>query len=123
MWENHIALYNSIGACTSSWEHHDKWLILIRQTIWMRTDIEAHNMPSTEALRLHWTRTVWVLQMWQSSTENDFELSGMYNNTIFKFACIICTCTCTCTLYTYINIYCFVALDEYGPYSSSAIIQ
>ena len=26
-------------------------------------------------------------------------------------------------LYTYINIYCIVALDEYGPYSSSATIQ
>ena len=69
-----VALYNSINNCISTWEHHDKWLGMIRQTIWLRTETAAHNLPSTEALKLHWIRTLWVLNMWHKTTENDMEL-------------------------------------------------
>ena len=55
-----IALYQSIGI-VNPLKHHEEWLQVIRKTIWLRADTESHNLPSTEALALHWKRCLWVL--------------------------------------------------------------
>ena len=59
---------------TTMTERHEKWLSNIRRTVWQRADSESHNMPSTEALKLHWKRTVWIVAMWHSSTANELDL-------------------------------------------------
>ena len=71
-----VTLYHSVKQFTSVWDHHDKWLGMIRQTVWQWADKESQNMPSTKALELHWHRCVWVLQMWNCCTQNDIELPG-----------------------------------------------
>ncbi len=70
------ALYNSIQGATSTLEHHSQWLNKIREVVWERADNEEHVLPSTEALKLHWTRCLWVLQMWKQATENNINLPG-----------------------------------------------
>ena len=72
-----IALYQSIGI-VNPLKHHEEWLQVIRKTIWLRADTESHNLPSTEALALHWKRCLWVLQMWNSATQNDMDLPGTH---------------------------------------------
>ena len=57
-------------------EKHEKWLQIIRKGIWQRVDTESKNMPSTAALKFHWMRCLWVLEMWQISTENDIDMPG-----------------------------------------------
>ena len=73
-----VALFYSIKQATTVWDHHDKWLGLIRTTVWQRADNENQNMPSTKALELHWRRSIWVLQMWHGATQNDIELPGKH---------------------------------------------
>ena len=70
-----VSLYHSIAAQTDM-EHHDKWLGIIRQTVWLRADTDSHNMPSTQALRLHWMRCTWVNGMWASATQNEIDMPG-----------------------------------------------
>ena len=82
-----VALYHSVKQFTTVWDHHDKWLRVIRQTVWQRADKESQNMPSTKALELHWHRCIWVLQMWNCCTQNDIELPGQ-------------------SLATYLTVYC-----------------
>ena len=67
------ALFHSTEGTTMT-ERHEKWLSNIRRTVWQRADSESHNMPSTEALKLHWKRTVWIVAMWHSSTANELDL-------------------------------------------------
>ena len=62
-------------------ECHEKWLTSIRRTVWQRADSEGHNVPSTEALMLHWRRSVWITAMWHSSTVNELELPCKLNDT------------------------------------------
>ena len=37
-------------------------------------------MPSTEALLLHWKRSIWVLAMWNCATHNTVDLPGWLDN-------------------------------------------
>ena len=67
------ALFHSTEGISMT-ERHEKWLTSIRRTVWQRADSESHNMPSTEALKLHWRRSVWITAMWHSSTVNELEL-------------------------------------------------
>ena len=71
-----VTLYHSVTA-SNSVEKHEKWLGIIRKAIWLRADTESPNIPSTAALKLHWTRCSWVLKMWHKSFENDMDMPGM----------------------------------------------
>lgn len=77
-----VSLYHSVTNM-DTFKAHDEWLDLIRRAVWLRADNEAQNMPSTEALRLHWNRCLWVLNMLHSSTENEVELPGTLWDTTF----------------------------------------
>ena len=68
-----VTLYHSVTA-SNSVEKHEKWLGIIHKAIWLQADTESKNMPSTAALKLHWTRCSWVLKM---SIENDIDMPGM----------------------------------------------
>ncbi len=74
------AFYHSIEATTPQ-QQHTQWLEAIRQGVWQRADSENQNMPSTEALQLHWRRCTWVLEMWHQATVNDIDLPGMQDGT------------------------------------------
>ena len=71
-------------------ECHEKWLTTIRRTVWQRADSESHNMPSTEALKLHWERSTWITAMWHSSTANELDLPRkpnlcvLYGNILYR---------------------------------------
>jgi hypothetical protein len=71
-----VSLYNSLGNIQDLWELHTKWLALIRNGVWLRADNESRNVPTAEALRLHWFRCLWVLGLWNASTTNKVELPG-----------------------------------------------
>ncbi len=49
---------------------HSAWLDDIRQNIWYRVKFENEMIPSDEALRLHWTRTCWVVNMWSQANQH-----------------------------------------------------
>ncbi len=51
-------------------QQHSVWLDDIRQNIWYRVKFENEMIPSDEALRLHWRRTCWVVDMWSQATRN-----------------------------------------------------
>ena len=48
-------------------EHHSKWLESIQKAIWYRVKFENEEIPSYDALMLHWKRSCWVMHMWQQS--------------------------------------------------------
>lgn len=57
------------------------WITILsgfRQVVWECADSECHIMPSTEALKLHWTRSLWVLEMWHQATLNKLNLPGIF---------------------------------------------
>ena len=70
-----VTLYHSVTA-SNIVEKHETWLQIIRKGIWQRVDTESKNMPSTAALKFHWMRCLWVLEMWRKSTENDIDMPG-----------------------------------------------
>lgn len=70
-----VTLYNSISNNPDDFDTHVLWLDQIRKTVWLRADSETQNLPTTEALILHWYRTLWVLGLWHSST-SDIEIPG-----------------------------------------------
>ncbi len=73
-----MALYQSMDICDTG-KHHEEWMRSIRKTVWLRADKESDNVPSTDALRLHWRRSQWVLCMWNNSTQNHIQLvHGMF---------------------------------------------
>ena len=39
-------------------EHHSKWLESIRQAIWYRVKFENEEIPSYDALMLHWEKVM-----------------------------------------------------------------
>ncbi len=82
-----VALYNSISSTGDIWDTHTKWLDLIRNGVWLRADSEANNVPTAEALRFHWYRCLWVLGLWNSSTNNEIQLPGMHNALNYTWRC------------------------------------
>lgn len=69
-----VSLYHSLDSTMDLFDTHKQWLALIRKAVWLRSDKDCQNVPTAEALRLHWHRCVWVLGIWHSATENDFQL-------------------------------------------------
>ena len=74
-----VSLYHSLNPSTDLFDTHKQWLTLIRKAVWLRADNESQNVPTMEALRLHWYRCLWVLGLWHSVTENEFELPCKLN--------------------------------------------
>ena len=74
------ALFHSISSGTSTYDHHNRWLTKIRNIVRQRVDSESKCMPSTEALLLHWKRSIWVLAMWNCATHNTVDLPGWLDN-------------------------------------------
>ena len=70
-----VTLYHSMSANCPE-RKHEQWLHHIRRAIWIRADSESKNMPSITALKLHWTRCLWVVNMWQKAIENDIDMPG-----------------------------------------------
>ena len=73
-----VTLYNSLEDTQDIWDTHTQWLALIRNGAWLRADNESQNVPTAEALQLHWHRCLWVLGLWHSSSENEVELPGKW---------------------------------------------
>ena len=48
---------------TNSYNQHVAWMDRIRETTWIRVSDPSEFLPSTEALRLHWYRCVWIANM------------------------------------------------------------
>ena len=62
------SLYNSLSdPSTETEEQHRIWLDTIRSTCWVYAGSAADELPSTDALYLHWKRSVWVINMWHQS--------------------------------------------------------
>ncbi len=80
-----VTLFYSIPDPKDTWDHHKRWLETIRNKVWRTVDHEKQRLPSTEALRLHWWRCLWVLGMWHSATQNDVDLPGK----IYHRACTV----------------------------------
>ena len=74
-----VTLFYSVKS-ESLHDLHYQWLEIIRRTVWERADTEDKTMPSTEALKLHWNRSLWVLEMWHQATSNDIDLPGIFWN-------------------------------------------
>ena len=71
-----VTLYHSITGSVA--EKHEEWLQLIRQAVWLRAETESKNIPSTLSLKLHWLRSLWILEMWHKSIQNDIDMPGWY---------------------------------------------
>lgn len=50
-------------------EQHTDWYQSIREKIWERVCFEDNLPPSTEALKLHWLRSIWVINYWRQACE------------------------------------------------------
>ena len=55
-------------------ENHTAWLSSIRDTVWHRVSYENQVVPSDYALKMHWSRTCWVIQMWSQASHNTMSL-------------------------------------------------
>ena len=62
-----VTLFNS---CTGSSieDQHIKWLDKIRAHVWEEVQNEFDLPPSHTALKLHWLRTAWVIDMWTQAS-------------------------------------------------------
>ena len=58
-------------------EQHKNWLNDIRRNIWHRIKFENENIPSIDALFLHWQRTCWISQMWLQADQTNIILEPM----------------------------------------------
>ena len=70
---------------TSYMNIHCIWLDTIRSRTYDRAEFENHCLPSNEALRLHWLRTIYVAVMWNQANRNNVILPD-----ITKFGWTIC---------------------------------
>ena len=64
---------------TTTLQHHQNWINSIRKTIWERTTYENGNIPSNDALLLHWKRSCWVIDMWRQANANKMTLEPLTN--------------------------------------------
>ena len=55
-------------------QQHSNWLEDIRQNISYRVKFENEMIPSDEALKLHWTRSCWIIHMWRQADHNTMSL-------------------------------------------------
>ena len=84
------ALFNSVHM-SSPQEQHFEWLSQIRAVVWERADTENDMLPTTEALKLHWKRCIWVLKMYRSAQENEISLPGKVQ--YYTYIHVQCTIT------------------------------
>ena len=69
------SLYNSIQDPSLDREkQHETWLDTIRSTCWVYAGSPADEVPSVDALYLHWRRSVWVINMWHQALRKTPEL-------------------------------------------------
>ena len=68
----HFKRYTS--STTSIKQQHIHWINEIRDNIWSRTKFENQMIPSVEALKLHWQRSCWVINMWSQADKNHMVL-------------------------------------------------
>ena len=62
------SLYYSLeDSDDSDYNHHSRWLSIIRDAVWQRIYFENDLIPTVDALQLHYKRT---LQYWQQCTTN-----------------------------------------------------
>ena len=58
-------------------EHHKLWYMGIRSKIWERITFEDQLPPNMDALKLHWLRTLWVIDYWRQAHLNTLVLLPM----------------------------------------------
>ena len=65
-----VKILNNLGAvgCNDT-RKRKEWLDIIRRRVWMKADLESHNVPTTDALRLHWHKCLLVLELWHLATD------------------------------------------------------
>ena len=59
-------------------EQHVEWLDGIRESIWIHISEPSHFKPFNKALRLHWYRSLWVVNMWQQACLSQITLLPMH---------------------------------------------
>ena len=73
-----VKILNNLGAVACNDTHNrlsvqvverKEWLDIIQRRVWMKADLESHNVPTTDALRLHWHKCLWVLELWHLATD------------------------------------------------------
>ena len=73
-----VKILNNLGAvaCNDTRNHlsvqvveRKEWLDIIQRRVWMKADLENHNVPTTDALRLHWHKCLWVLELCHLATD------------------------------------------------------
>ena len=66
-----ISLFHSCySPDTNAEEHHMQWYGNIRDKVWERITFEEQLPPSWDALKLHWLRSIWVIDYWRQSDLN-----------------------------------------------------
>lgn len=65
-----VTLFNSCSGSNAE-EQHIQWLDKIRAHVWEEVQNEYNLPPSHTALKLHWLRSVWILNMWSQSSSNE----------------------------------------------------
>ena len=51
-------------------QQHNNWYEKIRARIWERITFEDQLPPNTDALQLHWLRSIWVIDYWRQANSN-----------------------------------------------------
>ena len=51
----------------------------IREATWIRVSDPSEFIPSIEALRLHWYRSVWIVSMWSQAHSSDIDFLPLQN--------------------------------------------
>ena len=69
----------SVG-CVSITKQHSAWLEFLRERIWSKIHYEEEMLPSDEALKRHWNRACWVLNVWEQCTQNNIIYPPLVGN-------------------------------------------
>ena len=64
-----VTLFNSCTSTTIE-DQYIQWLDKIRTHVWEEVQNEFDLPPSPPSLKLHWLRTVWVLNMWAQASSD-----------------------------------------------------
>ena len=57
----------------NTYDQHVAWMDGIREATWIRVSDPSEFIPSIEALRLHWYRSVWIVNMWSQAHSSDID--------------------------------------------------
>ena len=59
---------------TNADQHHEEWYTGIRERIWERISFEDELPPGLDAMKLHWLRSLWVIDYWRQAPLNSVTL-------------------------------------------------